>query len=134
MGVIKVNLARGKKLPVKYPVGVDIFMLMDKDTADTKYLTAVLTKVKPGLVVKPCHSHRDIEEIIYVCQGEGKVWVDGDTDEIKRGDLVFFPADSKHMVRNTGDATLELLCFFSSSNYRKEGRYLVHQNINFGED
>lgn len=134
MGVIKVNLARGKKLLVKYPVGVDIFMLMDKDTADTKYLTAVVTKVKPGLLVKPCHSHRDIEEIIYVYQGEGKVWVDGDIDEIKGGDLVLFPADSKHMVKNTGDATLELLCFFSSPNYREEGLYLVHEDINFEED
>jgi len=126
--IIRVRLNEGKKLPVKHPAGAEISILMDGDTVGTRYLTENLTRVKPGVALKPVHSHKDIEEIVYVVEGEGEVWIDGRICEIKRGDSILFPPDSKHTVRNTGRETLALLCFFSSPRYRKEGAYLTHES------
>jgi len=135
MKIVKVNIAEGKKQSVRHPIGVDLSILMDENTVETRYLTEVITRVRPGLLLKPCHSHKDIEEIAYVVKGKGKAWIEGEVCEISEGDSLLFPANSKHMVKNTGKTTLELLCFFSSPDYRKEGLYITHENIIFeGEE
>lgn len=129
--IIKVGLNEGRKMPVKYPAGVEITMLIDGETAGTTYLTESITKLKPGLTLKPAHSHKDIEEIIYVLEGEGEVWIEGGICKIEKGDSVLFPANSRHTVKNTGTVALVLLCLFSSPQYRKEGAYLTHENCGF---
>ena len=135
MKIVKVNILGGKKQSVKYPIGVDLSILMNKNTVGTKYLTEIITRVRPGLLLKPCHSHKDIEEIVYVVKGKGKAWIDGEVCEVSEGDSLLFPANSKHMVKNTGKITLELLCFFSSPDYRKKGLYITHEDIIFeGEE
>ena len=126
-GVVRVGLGEGKKLPVKHPAAAEITMLIDGATAGSKYLSENITRVKPGVTLKPAHSHKDIEEIVYVLKGEGQMWAEGSTLKIKQGDSIFFPAGSMHTVRNTGSDILELLCFFSSPQYRKEGAYLTHE-------
>jgi len=129
MEIIKVNINEGKKKVVKYPSGVNLSILMDGDREGTNYLSEIVVKVEPGVLLKPCHSHKDIEEIIYVVKGRGKVWIEGETCEISEGDSVLFPANSKHTVKNTGKSALVLLCFFSSPNYRKKGLYLTYENV-----
>ena len=128
MKINKVGLSEGKKLDVRYPIGVDITIMMDGDTGGTKYLTENITRIKPGLTLSPPHSHKDIEEITYVIEGTGEVWIDGKTCEIKKGDSLLWPVNSRHTVRNTGQDTLVLLCLFSTPNYRKEGAYLRHED------
>lgn len=126
--VIKVGIDDGKKIKVTQPVGAEISIIMDGETVGTKYLTENVTRVKPGVILKPSHSHKDIEEIIHVLGGKGEVWIESHTCKIKKGDSVLFPANSRHTVRNTGTVMLVLLCFFSSPQFRKEGSYLTHGN------
>ena len=130
-GIVKVGLNEGKKLPVKQPAGAEITMLIDAETVGSKYLSENVTRVKPNVTLEPAHSHKNIEEIVYVLEGEGEMWMEGATFKIKQGDSIFFPAGSVHTVRNTGCVTLELLCFFSSPQYRKEGAYLTHKGEGF---
>ncbi len=129
MKIFKVGLKEGKKISVKHPVGVDISMMMDGETAGTEYLTENITRIEPGLTLRPPHSHKNIEEIIYVIEGEGEAWIEGETCKIKKGDSLLWPANSIHTVRNTGDSTLVLLCVFSTPHYRKEGAYLTHESV-----
>ena len=126
--IVKTGLNEGKKMPVKYPAGAEISILIDGETKGTAYLTEIVTKVKPGVTLKPSHYHKDIEEIVYVLEGEGDVWIDGSICKIKQGDSVLFPANSRHTVRNTGTVALVLLCFFSSPQYRKKGSYITHES------
>lgn len=130
MGVVKVNINEGKKIE-KHPVKVNFSILMDETTGGTECMSEVITRIRPGLTLKPSHSHKDIEEIIYVLEGKGAVWVDGEICEIQKGDSVLFPANSKHTTKNMGNNTLVLLCFFSSPNYRKQGCYITHEDIKF---
>ena len=130
MGIVKAGLYQGKEIK-KHPVKVDFSILMDETTGGTKCMTEVVTRIRPSLTLKPSHSHKDIEEIIYILEGKGAVWVDNEVCEVEKGDSVLFPANSKHTTKNTGNSPLVLLCFFSSPNYRKEGRYLTHEDIEF---
>jgi len=56
MGIVKVGLNEGKKISVKYPVEVDISIMMDKETKGTKYLTENITRIKLGLTLTPSFS------------------------------------------------------------------------------
>jgi mannose-6-phosphate isomerase-like protein (cupin superfamily) len=67
-------------------------------------------------VVRPCHGHRDVEEVLFVLDGQGEAWVDGETAHFKAGDAIFFPANSKHQVRNTGPTNLRTCSIFSHPN------------------
>lgn len=131
--IVKVALNEGKEISVKNPVGADISIIMDGETVGTIYLTENMTRVKPGVTLEPCHSHRNIEEIVCVIEGEGEVWIDGRTCKIKKGDSVLFPPNSRHTVRNMGTATLALLCFFSTPQYRKRGDYITYEDTVFEE-
>ena len=129
--IAKVGLNEGRKIIVKNPFGAEITMIIDGDGTESKYSTLCMTKIKPDVTLKPAHSHKDIEEIVYVLEGQGEVWVEGQSCKIKKGDSVLFPANSIHTTRNTGSSELSLLCFFSSPQYRREGAYCTHEGAGF---
>lgn len=52
----------------------------------------------------------DEEEAAFVIAGVGEVRVDDETRPIKKGDVIYFPPDCEHVVRNTdGERPLEVL-------------------------
>jgi quercetin dioxygenase-like cupin family protein len=75
------------------------------------------------------HSHRGMEEVIYVERGKGKAWVDGETTTLRPGDTVLIPAGARHMMINTGRGPLKLFCAFSAAD--PENRYKEHPEINY---
>jgi quercetin dioxygenase-like cupin family protein len=83
------------------------------DTLAAENLSLAVMRCAPGSVVRPLHAHRDTEELVYILEGQGEAWVDGETAAFKAGDAILFPADSKHMVRNNGEAELVALAIFS---------------------
>lgn len=58
------------------------------------------------------HFHRDFEECIYVLGGEGNMRTDSGEYRLREGDTIVVPPGERHVTRNTGTATLVLLCFF----------------------
>ena len=75
------------------------------------------------------HSHRQMEEVIYVHKGYGKAWVDGEVTRIRRGDTLLVSAGLRHMMINTGRRPLVLLCAFSAAD--PENRYREHPEISY---
>jgi quercetin dioxygenase-like cupin family protein len=75
------------------------------------------------------HSHRGMEEVIYVQKGTGKAWVEGAVARIQAGDAILIPAGKRHMMVNTGRKPLELLCAFSAAD--PENRYKDHPEISY---
>jgi quercetin dioxygenase-like cupin family protein len=57
----------------------------------------------------------DAEEVIYVADGEGEVFVSGVQKKLEAGGFVFVPAGVQHDVYAYGDVTLRLLSFFPSA-------------------
>ena len=77
------------------------------------------------------HSHPGMEEVIYVENGSGKAWVNGETAKIVRGDTILIPAGARHMMINTGRGPLKLFCVFSAAD--PENHYKQYPDISYAE-
>jgi len=67
-----------------------------------------LFEVKPGGQT-PLHAH-SWEHEVYILNGKGVVWKEGNEVEVQPGTAVFVPSDEKHCFRNTGKEKLQFLC------------------------
>lgn len=67
---------------------------------------------QPGPAARKPHVHQGFEECIYLLSGRGTSTVDGVEHPLEAGDTVLVAPGEFHMMRNTGDEPLMLLCFF----------------------
>ncbi len=93
--------------------GRELQWLVTPETIGAEKISMAVMDCPSGSTVRPLHSHRDIEEILFILEGEGEAWVDGEVAAFRQGDAVLFPANSKHMVRNTGHTSLRTCSIFS---------------------
>jgi mannose-6-phosphate isomerase-like protein (cupin superfamily) len=130
MAIIKKNYLEGVTIDTAPTKGLEVSMLMDGEvTQSTKLVTCLRCVIDPGCQINPVHSHTQSDEISYVVSGEGRFWIDEETCDVKAGDLVLQPINSKHTVKNIGDQPLILLCFHTSPHIRAKGRYQTHEEI-----
>jgi len=112
MGVKKVvspDDVQGLQLP-----GRELKWIVTPETVGAQQLSIAIMDCPAGSVVRPLHSHKDIEEVILILDGQGEAWIDGEMVSFRKGDTVFFPANSRHQVRNTGDNALITASIFSA--------------------
>jgi quercetin dioxygenase-like cupin family protein len=57
----------------------------------------------------PRHRH-DYEHEIFVLEGEGTAFYEGEEHEIGPGYFLFIPPNAEHQLRNTGSGILKFLC------------------------
>jgi mannose-6-phosphate isomerase-like protein (cupin superfamily) len=93
--------------------GRELQWLVTPETIGAERISMAVMDCPAGSTVRPLHAHRDIEEILYILEGEGEAWVDGEVGKFKAGDAVLLPANSKHMVRNIGTTPLRTCSIFS---------------------
>lgn len=86
-------------------------------TGSTK-LTSGVVKIEPGQG-HDRHHHPGCDEIIYILEGEGEQFIEYgkevETRTVKKGDLVYVPADLYHGTKNTGAGTLQLFVVYQTS-------------------
>jgi quercetin dioxygenase-like cupin family protein len=79
----------------------------------TASTAAVLFEVEPG---NELGTHTDsAEEVLLVLAGEGEAHVGDERELVSAGQIAIVPSMAPHGIRNTGDTTLRVLGFFSSS-------------------
>ena len=98
-----VKVAHQKDIAPVHMPGRDLQWIVTTDTIGATMLSACILTAPPKGVVRPLHGHKDVEEALFILQGEGEAWVDGERAPFTVGDAVMFPANSKHQIRNTGD-------------------------------
>jgi mannose-6-phosphate isomerase-like protein (cupin superfamily) len=108
-----IRIASLSDVPAQKLPGRELQWLVTPETIGAEKISMAVMDCPPGSTVRPLHSHRDIEEILFILEGEGEAWVDGEVAPFKQGDAVLFPANSKHMVRNTGTTSLRTCSIFS---------------------
>ena len=108
-----IHIASLSDVPAQKLPGRELQWLVTPETIGAEKISMAIMDCPPGSTVRPLHSHRDIEEILFILEGEGEAWVDGEVAPFKQGDAVLFPANSKHMVRNTGATSLRTCSIFS---------------------
>lgn len=108
-----VRVVSPEEVPVQQMPGRTLQWLATRETLGSEKLSIALMTCPVGSAARPVHGHRDVEEVVYVVEGEGEAWVDGETAPFGRGDVVLFPANALHMVRNTGASPLVMVCVFA---------------------
>ncbi len=87
--------------------------VVTEETTGAKQCSMAIIEVQPGQKVRPAHSHPNGEEVIYLLSGNGRVWIDGDVGLVQAGSAVLFPQGKPHMLQNTGNELMKVVCFFA---------------------
>ena len=114
--------------PIKLD-GRNLHWVITEETVGAKQMSIAVMHCFPNAIVKPLHAHKDIEEVIYIIEGSGRCWIDGEILDFKKGDAVFFPANSKHQVCNTSDEELVTASIFSQPTTSEQ--YIIYPESMF---
>lgn len=87
--------------------GVTIRWLISKEDGAPNFAMR-LFEVEPGGNT-PLHTH-PWEHEVFVLDGEGAVWKDGEDVPLRAGTAVFVPSEEKHRFKNTGDGVFRFIC------------------------
>jgi quercetin dioxygenase-like cupin family protein len=93
--------------------GRNLKWLITPDKDGSEFMSSCLIRIPSGKVVKPAHSHPGGEEFVYIIEGSGKAYVDEEIQEISAGVGVLFPKGSIHMLKNSGNKEMKVICFFA---------------------
>lgn len=65
-------------------------------------------------IVKPkeiTHNHRlKTSEVYYILEGKGLMCIDDESAEVKEGQAIYIPPESKQRIKNVGNKDLVFLC------------------------
>jgi mannose-6-phosphate isomerase-like protein (cupin superfamily) len=86
-------------------------LLIDKDFGCER-VTQFVGVIPPG--TSPYHYHT-YEEAIFILQGQGIVWADGESCEFSPGTSIYLPIGQRPSLENTGDENVRLLGVFYPS-------------------
>jgi len=99
------------------------------DTNGPSQCASCVIRVMPGQCVRPAHEHPASEELLYIVSGNGEVLIDGESAIVSEGTEVFFPTGSVHMLRNTGQDEMKVVCFYAPPTTLAE--YVFHTEADF---
>jgi oxalate decarboxylase/phosphoglucose isomerase-like protein (cupin superfamily) len=105
--------------------------VVSEDCIPAKHCSACVIRVAPGEKVRPAHSHPNGDEIIYIIRGTGRVMVAGEVAPVREGTTVLFPQGAVHMLHNTGQEEMKVVCFFAPSTNLEN--YLMFEGVDFPE-
>jgi quercetin dioxygenase-like cupin family protein len=83
----------------------------------SKGLSTGVLEAPPGAELAPHHHHP--QEVYFVTGGEGEVYRDGDWRPLRTGDVVYFPGDAVHGLRNRGTSTCTVVWIFPTDTYEE---------------
>ena len=127
------KLAHLSTSPRRELPGRTMVTLVSPELLDAEKLSACVITVGPGECVRPAHRHPEGEEAIYIMGGEGQALVrtaGGDeVQPLSPGTAVLFGPDDIHMIRNTGDTAMEVICFFAPP--ADPSTYTFYEDVRF---
>lgn len=106
--ILKVWAVPGIKVPP--PNERTLKILMSPELGNTDKLT-VLASIIPAGGTTGLHTH-DVDEFMYVVSGRGVHVYESKEFPVEVDMLIHAPAGIRHEVKNTGDETIKLVCFF----------------------
>jgi len=101
-------------VPVGKITGREIRDIYNKENTGEAGLSLRVTDVMPGETTYPAHIHRENEEIIFILSGTGDIKIGDTVFPLKPNDAIFIPGGESHIIRNTGDDAMRMVCTFST--------------------
>jgi mannose-6-phosphate isomerase-like protein (cupin superfamily) len=105
--------------------------LANAESLQANNLSVCVIRVLPGEAVRPAHSHPNSEELIYIIHGNGKVMIENEVGEVSAGSAILFEQGKIHMLKNTGNIEMKVICFFAPAT--NIDNYKTFENITFPE-
>lgn len=102
-----------EQVETRHLPGRDLKWLFTPEMGLSEAFSMNVVVIKPGATVKPAHSHPTKEEVVYIASGSGEAYIDGGVHPIHAGTAVLFRKGSVHMLRNTGNEDMKVVCFFA---------------------
>ena len=125
MGIIHAEDTAVKMMP-----GRSVQWYVGKEGAElSEYCACNVVVLEPGSVVRPAHSHAACEEFVYVVEGEGEIFMDGEVYPLKKDSAVLVRKEAVHMLHNSGTSQLKAVCFFAPPTTMEE--YTFHPDVAF---
>ncbi|MDH3246561.1 MAG: cupin domain-containing protein [Saprospiraceae bacterium] len=105
--------------------------LANEQNLQPRKLSACVIRVLPGETVRPAHCHPLSEELIYIIQGAGRVMIEDQVSAVEAGSAVLFEQGKIHMLKNTGEEEMKVICFFAPATSVEN--YKMFEKIQFPE-
>jgi len=118
---MKIN--RNQITAYKTKDGSDIRELLHPSHTAIKNQSLAEAVISTGQITE-AHSHKLTEEIYYILEGKGQMFLGNDDFFVETGDSILIKPGQKHCIKNTGNSELRLLCCCSPA-YSHEDTFLV---------
>ena len=92
------------------------------DNSKIKNQSVALAVVSPKKETK-LHYHSNSEEIYYILQGNGIIFLNNKKQKVKNGDTILIKQKVKHKIKNIGNKKLKFLCICSPA-YRHNDAFI----------
>ena len=101
-------------------------LLIGESNSGSKEISIQVTDVEPK-GMQFLHSHEE-EQCYYIVSGSGKMFIDDQTKEVKKGDAIFIPSKSTHGIENIGEKVLTYLTSNKAFGAKRESEIWSHKN------
>ena len=85
--------------------------LVGPDVNGAKYMEIALGDIERN-EGSPAHAHPDLEQAVYILEGEAIAGIDGVDHHVRQGDMMFFPPHVFHSIRVLSER-IKLLVIYS---------------------
>lgn len=96
-------------------INADFLLDFSLEKSVRKALSHEDSKLDVGLLLytpgqsTPEHTHKDMDEVFYVVEGEGTLTINGEEFALKEKDIILSPRGEGHGFFNTGSGNLAVL-------------------------
>jgi putative monooxygenase len=94
-------------------------VLISGEVLGAETVSFIDVEIDVGQCTVPAHCHKFFEEVIYVRDGEARVWLEGEVVPLGAGEAILIPTGRRHMVKNVGNSKLCMLTCFGDKNFRR---------------
>lgn len=81
-----------------------------RDKLDLKGVGVGLIHLKKGKGYKYFHQHREQEEIYFILEGKGLIYIDGEEISLLKGDIIRIDPNGKRALKASDDSHLIAVC------------------------
>jgi len=92
--------------------GTTNYRLISPETVGSKNIEVILGVIEKDQGALP-HKHPGIEQVCYMLEGTAIAEIGEERKEMGPGDCVFFPSDTFHAFKATGDRPVKVLVIYS---------------------
>jgi len=103
--------------------GTKNYRLVGPKVNGAKYLEIALGDIERH-AGSPAHAHPDLEQAVYILEGEAIAGIDGVDHHVKAGDMMFFPAKVFHSI-NVLTERIKMLVIYSPP-YGEDPTKVIH--------